>query len=119
MEDPEPLTFKIILLGEANVGKTSIISRYLKQDFIQNYTETISIGYYSKDISLNNDEKSIKFKIWDTPGMEGLRRLLSVIYYGVSAIIVVYDKTNKKSFEAIKNYWIKEIREKAPKDIGN
>ena len=65
---------------------------------------------------MKDENQSIKFEIWDTAGQVEYRSLSRVFYKNTFAIILVYDITRKSSFDALKDYWIKEIKENAPKN---
>ena len=112
MEDT--INFKVILIGENNVGKTSIIIRYTTNTFNPLQLSTIGASFVNKVIKINND-KIVKFEIWDTAGQEKYRSVNRLFYQNASVCILVYDITRKSSFEALKNYWIKDIKENIQK----
>jgi small GTP-binding protein len=90
----------IILLGKSNVGKSSLIIRYLKQTFHNIYLETIGVNYYNKDI--NN---TLALNIWDTSGYElDLKILPKQIYHTTSAYFIVLSYDSKESLDTINNY---------------
>ena len=91
--------FKIILIGSSNVGKTSIIKHYISNDFSENYQSTIGIDFYTKNLII--DENTIKLQIWDTAGLEKFRSLTKNYYKGCHACIIVFDVTNRNSFEDV------------------
>lgn len=99
---------KTVLLGESGVGKSCIILRYINDIFSFNHVSTILSTYSSKTIKINNTE--ITFDIWDTAGQEKFRSLARVFYNNASVCIMVYDMTNKKSFEELKNFWSEDVR---------
>ena len=115
-ENEENTVCKVVLLGESGVGKTSIISRYVRNKFSDVLMSTTAASFASKELILDQNHK-IKFKIWDTAGQERFRSLAKIFYQNASVAILVYDITRLESFEKIKNYWIKEIKENAPSDI--
>ena len=100
--------YKIILLGEIGVGKSRIISQFLEGKFDPNLA---GVDFYRKTIDLTNNKK-LTLDIWDTLGREKYHSIPPSFYYNVNAIIFVYDITNKKSFEAIKEYWLEEAKQK-------
>ena len=119
MADSEgALTCKVVLIGESGVGKTSIISRYMTNTFKSQLMSTPGANFVKKNVIMEDEKKSINFEIWDTAGQERYRSLAKVFYKNATVCVLVYDITRKASFEAIKNYWIKEIKENAPKDIS-
>ena len=115
-EEEENSIFKVVLLGESGVGKTSIISRYTTDNYSDNVMSTTGATFATKKIVIEPYHK-IKFKIWDTAGQEKFRSLTKIFYKNASVAILVYDITRLETFEKIKNFWIKEIEENAPSDI--
>ena len=111
------IQIKVILLGETAVGKTCIISRFISDTYITNHLSTMFGNYSSKTICIDNAKKAIKYDIWDTAGQERYRAMNKMLYSNASVAILVFDITNRRSFEEIKNYWYKEILQNAPKDI--
>ena len=109
----EPLKFKVVLIGESGVGKTSILLRYESNEFNSQQFSTLGLSYvnYVDKIILIDNNKKIKLEIWDTAGQEKFRALAKAYYRNIDVGILVYDVTNKTSFEEIKNYWIKDIKE--------
>ena len=102
-------SYKIILLGESSVGKTSIITRLTKDKFEEVTVSTLNEYCCEKDIDVKGTP--MKFQIWDTAGQERYRSLTKNFFTGATAAILVYDITNKDSFEKLKNYWHKEINQ--------
>ena len=107
---------KTVLVGESGVGKTSIISRFITDSFDPEVLSSSSAQFISKTIKLN-EQTSIKFDIWDTAGQEKFRSLAKIFYKDAKIIIYVYDITDKKSFDEIKNYWYKETSENFTGDV--
>ena len=110
MTDKEALQCKVVLIGEGGVGKTSIINRHTHNKFNESETITIGASFIAKTILLQDYNQSIKFEIWDTAGQEKYRALAKVFYKNAAVCVLVYDITRKNSFEALKNYWINEIK---------
>ena len=117
-EDEGALTCKVVLIGESGVGKTSIISRYTSNIFKSHLMATPGANFVTKNVIMEDEHKSIKFEIWDTAGQERFRSLAKVFYKNASVCVLVYDITRRSSFEELKKYWIKEIKENAPDDIS-
>ena len=110
MHDDDGLkSYKVVLIGESGVGKTSIIHYFIYKTFDNSIHSTTSVSFVSKEINCNG--KKITFDIWDTAGQEKYRSLTKIFYTNSSVAILVYDITNRESFEEIKNYWYKEIHE--------
>ena len=120
-ESPElddiPIKCKVVLIGKSGVGKTSIISRYITDTFKDSLMTTPGANFITKKVDFPQYKKSIKFEIWDTAGQERYRSLAKVFYNNAAACLLVFDITNKDSFDDIKNYWIPEIKENGQKDI--
>ena len=99
--------YKIVLVGDPYVGKTNILSRFLNDIFIENSKATIGVDFGVTMINVNN--KKIKTQIWDTAGQERYRAIASAYYIMAVGVIIVFDITNKSSFDHIEN-WINEIK---------
>ncbi|KAK1444776.1 hypothetical protein BgAZ_106820 [Babesia gibsoni] len=99
---------KIVLLGEQSTGKTSIVTRFVYDHFVQQYAATIGIDFLSKVVTVNG--KTMRLQLWDTAGQERFRTLMPSYIRDSSAAIVVYDITNRESFERVKE-WVKDIKE--------
>ena len=104
--------YKIILLGESSVGKSSILTRLIKNQFSEITVSTINEFYSEKEIEIN--EVPMKLQIWDTAGQEKFRSIIRNYYIGSSAAVLVYDITNRDSFDNVINYWYDEIKEYIP-----
>ena len=101
------LIFRILLLGDPNVGKTSIFLRFFDDNFKETYN-TYSMDYRMKIVEIG--EKIINLQIWDSPGHDRLRSIVQNYYKGADGIIIVYDITNLNSFKNVK-YWINRVIE--------
>lgn len=99
---------KIVLLGEAGVGKTSIVSRFIKNHYSDITESTIGGSYYTKCIDLNGTQMILN--IWDTAGQERYRSLTSFFNRGAAGCLCVFDVTDRKSFLKLST-WIKLFRE--------
>ena len=111
-EDNQPrkeMPNKICLIGDYEVGKTSLIRCFNGESFNDIYEPTQKCYYINKKITYEN--KEIELAIWDIIGNEKFRLINRNFYKNTDIIIFVYDITNKKSFENIKNFWYKEIQE--------
>tara|TARA_Y100000389_G_C17439838_1_gene507870 strand:- start:1477 stop:2163 length:687 start_codon:yes stop_codon:yes gene_type:complete len=104
-------TYRIVVLGDSNVGKTHIMSNYVSNKHISNqiFTPTIGVDFHAKLITTCS--KKIKLHIWDTSGDQNFKRIVQAYYMSVAAAIIVYDITNRESFEHIKE-WLEGFREK-------
>ena len=116
--EKQPIKCKVVLIGKSGVGKTSIISRYTANIFKDYLMATPGANFITKKIYMPEEKENIKFEIWDTAGQERYRSLAKVFYKNASACILVYDITNKTSFEDIRKYWAPELKDNAPQNIG-
>ena len=115
------LMFKILLLGDSGVGKSSLLLRYTKNEFISDLRSTIGVEFALKYLTIDNFQ--LKVQIWDTAGMERYRSITNAYYKGAKGVIVVYDICRQKSFENV-DKWIDDFKSKADDDavillIGN
>ena len=103
---------KIMLIGETKTGKTSLISRYCKNEFSgESYISTIGIDFQIKNLVIK--KKKIRLQIWDTAGQERFRNIAKNYFQSSDGFLVVYDIANKDSFETL-DYWIEEIKSNSP-----
>ena len=110
---------KVVLLGESGVGKTCIINRYITDTFSDNEKSSDIPTFTTKTMTFDEFQgKNLKFEIWDTAGQEKYRALNKLFYQDAGVAILVYDVTNSKSFEEIRNYWYNQIKEFGLKDIS-
>ena len=117
-EDEDDEICKVVLLGEAGVGKTSIISRFIKGTFEESLMSTNGASYVCRNLTFPEyQNKTIRFEVWDTAGQEQYRALNKIFYKDAAICILVYDITSIKSFNALKEYWIQEITNSAPKGV--
>ena len=113
--NPKERSLKILLLGDTTVGKTCFLKRYLDDTFQDAYLSTIGFDFKFKYITLKSGKK-VKVQLWDTAGEERFRTIAKSYYKGAHGIILIYDVTNQKSFDNIKN-WLIQIKEEAPSRI--
>ena len=98
--------FKILLIGDSGVGKSSLLLGFADDKFSGTTQPTIGMDFRIRTICIQG--KRIKLQIWDTAGQERFRTITSSYYRGTRGIIIVYDVTNKKSFENLK-HWCYEV----------
>ena len=94
--------FKVILIGDSSTGKTSLINRFVNRIFDDKYLCTIGVDFFMK--TLNIDDNTVKLQIWDTAGMEKYKSISSSYYRGSHCAFVVYDITNRSSFENVSKW---------------
>lgn len=112
-----PSVLKFLILGDQNVGKSSLLLRFAEDTFDPNCASTIGVDLVSKQIFVNG--KHTNLQLWDTAGCERYRTIMSSMYRGAHGIVLVYDVTSRSSFENIVG-WLQEIGEVtggAPVDI--
>ena len=115
MEEEEySLLFKIILIGDANVGKTNILSRYISDTFLETSKSTVGVELATKVEQYNN--KKIKIQIWDTAGQERYKSITNAYYKGSKGAFVVYDITRKETFDSV-DKWIADLKQSGDKKI--
>ncbi|KKM14841.1 hypothetical protein LCGC14_1702050, partial [marine sediment metagenome] len=96
-------SYKILLLGAPAVGKTSILHRFVKNQFSQDYITSIGINYLTKKINLDEGHH-VKLVIWDIGGQKKFRFLRKDFYEGASGAFVIFDLTRLKTYEAIEEW---------------
>ena len=98
---------QLLIIGDATVGKTSILSRFANNSFNSNYLATVGLDFFTKDEIF--DDTIIRIKIWDTAGQERYKSLTKGFFRNAQGIIIVYDVTNIESFNNLK-YWIQSFQ---------
>uniref|UniRef100_A0A182W9S1 small monomeric GTPase n=1 Tax=Anopheles minimus TaxID=112268 RepID=A0A182W9S1_9DIPT len=106
--------FKLVLLGESAVGKSSLVLRFVKGQFHEYQESTIGAAFLTQTLCI--DDTTVKFEIWDTAGQERYHSLAPMYYRGAQAAIVVYDIQNSDSFARAKT-WVKELQRQASPNI--
>ena len=109
------MIFKIVLIGDTSVGKTNILSKYLKDEFDPKSKSTVGVEFGVKNFKIENN--IVKVQIWDTAGEERYRSITNAYYKGAKGSLLVYDITNKKSFENVEK-WISDLKANADEDIS-
>ena len=106
--------FKVLLLGNSNVGKSSLFLRFVDDIWNDTFVPTIGVDFKIKTFEI--DSKKIKMQIWDTAGQERFKNIISSYYRGAHGILLLYDVTDKESFKNLSN-WLIEIEKNASKNI--
>ncbi|CAG8710618.1 7883_t:CDS:2, partial [Acaulospora morrowiae] len=110
----KPVQVKLVLLGEAAVGKSSLVLRFVNNEFQENKEPTIGAAFLTQKCRL--EDKVIKFEIWDTAGQERFHSLAPMYYRNAQAAVVVYDVTKAASLDKAKS-WVKELQRQANPNI--
>lgn len=115
VESIETITHKTILVGDSGVGKTSLLVQFDQGKFqAGSFAATVGIGFTNKVVDV--DGTKIKLQIWDTAGQERFRSITRGYYRDANALLLLYDVTNKASFDNIRA-WLTEINEYAQDDV--
>jgi small GTP-binding protein len=98
---------KAVVVGDAAVGKTSLLVRYVKGIFNPTYILTIGVAFHVKDIVVG--ENVLRMQVWDTGGQERFGPIRQLYYRGAKGVLLVYDQSNVESFNRIE-YWLNEVK---------
>ncbi|KAI0068001.1 ras-domain-containing protein [Artomyces pyxidatus] len=109
------LQFKLVLLGESAVGKSSLVLRFVKDQFDDYRESTIGAAFLTQTVALD-DGTTVKFEIWDTAGQERYKSLAPMYYRNANCAVVVYDITQSSSLDKARN-WIRELQRQADPSI--
>ncbi|KAJ7048950.1 GTP-binding protein ypt3 [Mycena amicta] len=107
---------KVVLIGDSGVGKSNLLSRFTRGEFNPDSKSTIGVEFATKSIEVGG--KIVKGQIWDTAGQERFRALTAAYYRGSAGALIVYDISNRPSFDAIPQ-WISELRNNVKVDDSN
>ncbi|EDO36405.1 predicted protein, partial [Nematostella vectensis] len=114
--------FKVLVLGDCNVGKSSLIRRFHDDEFNAQLCTTIGVDFFIHDFDL--DGKKVKLQLWDTAGEEKYRALSRSFFRGADGALLVFDVSVKESFDSIRDYWLHEFHKVSGSDtitilVGN
>jgi Ras-related protein Rab-11A len=120
-DDDYDMIYKIVLIGDSGVGKSNLLSRYIKNEFTVNTRTTVGVEFGAKKFDI--EDSKVKAQIWDTAGQERYKSITSCYYKGAKGGIIVYDITRKETFENV-DKWLQEFKKNADTDacfilIGN
>ena len=113
-EVKENYKLKVVVVGDSGVGKTNLIKRFVSNTYNPNTKATVGVEFLSKSYKIN--DQVFKIEIWDTAGQERYKSITAAYYKGAKGALIVYDITQKDSFENI-NKWMSEVRDKSTKDL--
>lgn len=118
--------YKVILIGSAKVGKSSLVRRFVENEFIENHGVTIGVEWHTKtiEVMINGITKIVKLQIWDTAGQERHHAMVKQYFRGAHIVLFVFSLDDTSSFDHIDKTWLKEFREVSDKTeyqilIGN
>jgi len=106
--------FKVIIIGDSGVGKTSILSRFAGEDVTKSHISTIGIDFKIRTIKINGDE--VKLQIWDTAGQERYETITTQYYRRAHGVILVYDISRRHSYDNMRK-WLKYVDEYANSNV--
>ena len=114
IEQKYDFLFKILLVGNSSVGKSSLFLRFVDDIWNETFVPTIGVDFKIKTIEV--EKKNVKLQIWDTAGEERFRTIISSYYKGAHGILLMFDVTDYDSFESLEN-WLIEIEKNANKNV--
>ena len=106
---------QLLIIGDATVGKTSILNRFSDGTFNSNYLATVGLENITKDEII--DDKTIRIKIWDTAGQERYKSLTKSFFRNAEGVMLVYDVTNLETYDNLK-FWLQSIQNNMSSDMG-
>ena len=114
--------YKIVILGDAAVGKTSLINRFVEDSFSEDYRATLGANIVRKDVNLNNTK--VRLIMWDLAGQEKYQVVRSMYFQGCQGALLVYDVTRYSTFDSINSKWLRDFKKYVKKEgvyilIGN
>ena len=115
MNSSNQYMFKVIVVGDSNVGKSSISSRYVDKYFNDTYSLTYGIDFKVKTLTLNNT--IVKLQLWDTAGQEKFHTIIRSYYKCAAGVLIVFDLTNIESFNNI-SYWLSDVNTYLGDDVS-
>ncbi|MBD3253905.1 MAG: GTP-binding protein [Candidatus Lokiarchaeota archaeon] len=123
-EEKREFVFKITVLGDAAVGKTSLINQYIEQSFQEDYKPTLGANIIRKDVSVDEINANVRLIMWDLAGQEKYNVIRSMYFQGCVGALLVYDVTRHSTFDAINSKWLKDFKKYVKKEgtyilIGN
>ena len=123
-EEIKEFVFKIVVLGEAAVGKTSLINQYVEYTFKEDYKPTLGANIIRKDVFIDEINAKIRLIMWDLAGQEKYNVIRSMYFQGCVGALLVYDVTRPITFELINSKWLMDFKKFVKKEgtyilIGN
>jgi len=116
-EKKKSFIFKLAILGDAGVGKTSLVNRYCENIFKEDYRATMGVHLIKKDIELEKINSVVHLILWDIAGQQAYEKTRQKYYDGCSGALLVYDITRFNSFNSIEQKWIKDFSKHVKSNI--
>ena len=123
-EETREYVFKIVILGDSAVGKTSLINQFVENAFEEDYKPTLGANIIRKDVLLENSNAKVRLIVWDLAGQEKYNVVRSLYYQGCVGALLVYDITRANTFNNIETKWLNDFKRFVKKEgtyllIGN
>ena len=116
--EPEVKKCNVVFIGDAGVGKTSIINRFVKGTFNINEVSTNGATFANKTLYFKDKNINLQFDLWDTAGQEKFKSMGKFFYKGAAIAVLVYDITRMESFNNLKDFWMKQLKSNSEKNIS-
>jgi len=123
-DEIKEFVFKITVLGNSAVGKTSLINQYIEHSFKEDYKPTLGANIIRKDVFVDEINAKCRLILWDLAGQEKYQIVRSLYFQGCVGALLVYDITRHNTFNDIEGYWLKDFKRYVKKEgsyilIGN
>lgn len=116
MDEDDVIIVKIVIVGDAGVGKSTLLLRYTDNEFSKAHVSTIGVDFKFKNIQL--DGEKVRLQIWDTAGQERFLATTKAYFRGAMGIMMIYDVTDSISFENMRDKWMKHVEEYADQNVN-
>jgi len=117
MAHRKKVLLKVIILGDSNVGKTSLMNQYVHKRFSNQYKATIGADFLTKEVMI--EDKLVTLQIWDTAGQERFQSLGVAFYRGADSCVLVHDITESKSFDNLESWMDEFLLHASPRNIDS
>jgi small GTP-binding protein len=106
----DEFVFKVAVIGDHNVGKTTLVKRFVDDTFQPNVAPTLGVDFYSRVLEGVEEGVNVRLQFWDTAGAEKYNSLVSTVFRGASAVIVCFDITNASTFAHVEG-WVRDAKQ--------
>jgi Ras-related protein Rab-11A len=117
-KEPEVKKCKVVFIGDAGVGKTCIINRFVKGIYNIKEMSTNGATFTNKTLKFKDKNINLQLDIWDTAGQEKFKAMGKFFYKGAAIAVLVYDITRMESFNNLKDFWMKQLKNNSEKNIS-